>query len=134
MAYAAHVRARAPARLSGGEQQRVGIARALAAEPEVLLLDEPFGALDPLTRDHLQQSLQQIRRDLALTVVFVTHDMVEALLLGDRIAVLRDGALVQVGTPAELLARPADDGVAELMATPRRQARVVDQLLERGDG
>ncbi len=130
----ASFRDRAPARLSGGEQQRVGIARALAAEPEVLLLDEPFGALDPLTRDHLQQSLQQIRRDLALTVVFVTHDMVEALLLGDRIAVLRDGALVQVGTPAELLARPADGGVAELMATPRRQARVVDQLLERGDG
>ena len=127
-------RDRAPLELSGGEQQRVGIARALAAEPEVLLLDEPFGALDPLTRDHLQQSLQQIRRDLALTVVFVTHDMVEALLLGDRIAVLRDGALVQVGTPAQLLAHPGDAGVAELMATPRRQARVVDELLEGGDG
>jgi osmoprotectant transport system ATP-binding protein len=126
----ADFREREPARLSGGEQQRVGIARALAARPEVLLLDEPFGALDPLTRDHLQQQLQQIRRDLELTVVFVTHDMVEALLLGDRIAVLRDGALVQVGTPADLLARPADDGVAELMATPRRQAQVVDALLE----
>ncbi len=122
-------RDREPAGLSGGEQQRVGIARALAAEPEVMLLDEPFGALDPLTRDHLQQSLQRIRRELALTVVFVTHDMVEALLLGDRIAVLRDGALVQIGTPAELLARPTDAGVAELMETPRRQARVVDGLL-----
>jgi osmoprotectant transport system ATP-binding protein len=121
-----------PAELSGGEQQRVGIARALAAEPEVLLLDEPFGALDPLTRDHLQQSLQAIRRELALTVVFVTHDMVEALLLGDRIAVLRSGSLVQVGSPAELLVSPADDGVAELMATPRRQARVVDELLGGG--
>ena len=127
-------RERAPSELSGGEQQRVGIARALAAEPEVLLLDEPFGALDPLTRDHLQQSLQRIRRDLALTVVFVTHDMVEALLLGDRIAVLREGALVQVGSPRELLAHPADDGVAELMATPRRQARIVDDLLGGGNG
>ena len=127
-------RERAPSELSGGEQQRVGIARALAAEPEVLLLDEPFGALDPLTRDHLQQSLQRIRRDLALTVVFVTHDMVEALLLGDRIAVLREGALVRVGSPGELLAHPADDGVAELMATPRRQARIVDDLLGGGNG
>ncbi len=126
----ASFRDRAPAHLSGGEQQRVGIARALAAEPEVLLLDEPFGALDPLTRDHLQQSLQQIRRDLALTVVFVTHDMVEALLLGDRIAVMRAGRLVQVGSPEELLRRPADDYVARLMDTPRRQADAVERLLE----
>jgi osmoprotectant transport system ATP-binding protein len=126
-------RDRTPSELSGGEQQRVGIARALAAEPEVLLLDEPFGALDPLTRDHLQQSLQRIRRDLSLTVVFVTHDMVEALLLGDRIAVLRAGALVQIGAPGELLSHPADEGVAELMATPMRQARIVDDLLGRAD-
>jgi osmoprotectant transport system ATP-binding protein len=126
-------RQRDPSELSGGEQQRVGIARALAAEPELLLLDEPFGSLDPLTRDHLQQSLQRIRAELSLTVVFVTHDMVEALLLGDRIAVLRDGALVQLGTPAELLSSPADEGVAELMATPRRQARIVDELLEGRD-
>ena len=128
-------RDRAPAELSGGEQQRVGIARALAARPRVLLLDEPFGALDPMTRDRLQQALQVIRRQLELTVMFVTHDMVEALLLGDRIAVLRAGSLVQVGTPAELLTSPADEGVAELMATPTRQARVVDELLagvERG--
>jgi osmoprotectant transport system ATP-binding protein len=122
-------RDRAPAELSGGEQQRVGIARALAARPRVLLLDEPFGALDPMTRDRLQQALQVIRRQLELTVMFVTHDMVEALLLGDRIAVLRAGSLVQVGTPAELLRSPADEGVAELMATPTRQARVVDELL-----
>lgn len=127
-------RSRRPAHLSGGEQQRVGLARALAAEPEVLLLDEPFGALDPLTRDRLQQALQQIRRELDLTIVFVTHDMVEALLLGDRIAVLREGALVQVGTPVEMLANPADGGVAELMATPRRQARELELLLEGGDG
>jgi osmoprotectant transport system ATP-binding protein len=124
-------RERLPAELSGGEQQRVGLARALAAEPRVLLLDEPFGALDPLTRDHLQQALQAIRRQLELTVMFVTHDMVEALLLGDRIAVMRAGQLVQVGAPSELLAHPADEGVAELMATPRRQARVVDDFLRR---
>jgi osmoprotectant transport system ATP-binding protein len=127
-------RGRRPAELSGGEQQRVGIARAVAAEPDVLLLDEPFGALDPLTRDHLQQALQRIRRELHLTVMFVTHDMVEALLLGDRIAVIRAGALVQIGTPHELLASPADEGIAELMATPRRQARAVDELLGQGHG
>ncbi len=127
-------RDRAPSALSGGEQQRVGIARALAAEPGVLLLDEPFGALDPLTRDHLQQALIRIRRELSLTVVFVTHDMVEALLLGDRIAVLRDGGLAQLGTPGELLQSPADEGVAELMATPRRHAGIVDSLLADADG
>ena len=94
-----------------------------------MLLDEPFGALDPLTRDRLQQSFQRIRRDLSLTCVFVTHDMVEALLLGDRIAVLREGRLVQTGTPAELLRSPADDYVRELMSTPRRQAEGVEALL-----
>jgi osmoprotectant transport system ATP-binding protein len=125
----ARFRERRPASLSGGEKQRVGLARALAGEPEVLLLDEPFGALDPLTRDRLQGSLQAIRRRLGLTILFVTHDMVEAVLLGDRIAVLEAGALVQLGTPREMLRRPANDAVAELMATPRRQAEVVDRLL-----
>jgi osmoprotectant transport system ATP-binding protein len=115
--------------LSGGERQRVGLARALAAEPRLMLLDEPFGALDPITRDRLQRSFQEIRRELGLTAVFVTHDMVEALLLGDRIAVLNQGRLVQVGTPRELLQHPADDYVAGLMATPRHQADVVDHLL-----
>ncbi len=122
-------RERRPDQLSGGQQQRVGLARALAARPQLLLLDEPFGALDPLTRDRLQQSFLDIRRELALTCVFVTHDMVEALLLGDRIAVLREGELVQVGRPEELLHDPADETVAELMATPRRQASAVDRLL-----
>jgi osmoprotectant transport system ATP-binding protein len=121
-------RARRPSELSGGQQQRVGVARALAAEPAVLLLDEPFGALDPLTRDRLQQSLAAIRARLAVTIVFVTHDMVEALLLGDRIAVLRDGRLLQLGTPAELLRRPADDYVAQLMDTPLRHGRTVAAL------
>jgi osmoprotectant transport system ATP-binding protein len=122
-------RDRPPAQLSGGQQQRVGLARALAAESQVLLLDEPFGALDPLTRDRLQQRFQEIRRELGLCAIFVTHDMTEALLLGDRVAVLDRGRLVQIGTPADLLHRPASDYVAELMATPRRQAAQVDRLL-----
>jgi osmoprotectant transport system ATP-binding protein len=125
-------RARRPNELSGGQQQRVGLARALAARPLLMLLDEPFGALDPLTRDRLQQSFQQIRHELHLTCIFVTHDMVEALLLGDRIAVLHAGRLLQVGTPDALLRRPADDTVAGLMETPRRQARAIDRFLERG--
>jgi osmoprotectant transport system ATP-binding protein len=122
-------RERRPEQLSGGQQQRVGLARAFAAEPDLLLLDEPFGALDPMTRDRLQRWFQQVRRELSLTSLFVTHDMVEALLLGDRIAVLDAGRLVQVGTPAELLRAPANQAVAELMATPRRQAEAVDRLL-----
>ena len=124
-------RERMPEQLSGGQQQRVGLARALAAEPEVLLLDEPFGALDPLTRDRLQQAFQRIRRDLGITVLFVTHDMVEALLVGDRIAVLDGGRLLQIGTPHELLTRPVDDVVGDLMATPRRQARALEGMLGR---
>jgi len=122
-------RDRRPDQLSGGQQQRVGLARAFAAEPEVVLLDEPFGALDPLTRDRLQRSFHHIRRELRLTAIFVTHDMIEALLLGDRIAVMHEGRLVQVGTPGELLRRPADDTVRELMTMPRRHAEVVDRFL-----
>jgi osmoprotectant transport system ATP-binding protein len=121
-------RGRWPSELSGGQRQRVGIARALAAKPEILLLDEPFGALDPLTRDQLQRSFQGLRTDLGLTGVFVTHDMVEALLLGDRIAVLEEGRLVQIGSPHTLLSEPATDYVAQLMETPRRQAARVEAL------
>ena len=123
------IRDRRPDQLSGGQQQRVGVARALAASPRVMLLDEPFGALDPLTRHRLQESFMRIRRDLALTAVFVTHDMVEALVLGDRIAVMQAGRLVQVGTPATLMREPADDYVRQLLDTPRREARLVDSLL-----
>jgi osmoprotectant transport system ATP-binding protein len=123
------VRHRYPRELSGGQQQRVGVARALAASPRVMLLDEPFGGLDPLTRDRLQQSLLRIRRQLGLTAIFVTHDMAEALLLGDRIAVMKDGRLVQVGTPRELVRAPAGEYVSQLMGTPRRQAEAFDALL-----
>jgi osmoprotectant transport system ATP-binding protein len=123
------VRGRRPDELSGGQAQRVGVARALAAEPEVMLLDEPFGALDPLTRDRLQQSFLRIRRRLGLTAIFVTHDMVEALLLGDRIAVMSGGRLVQVGTGQELARSPADEYVAQLMSTPRRQASAALAIL-----
>ncbi|MEO8181152.1 MAG: ABC transporter ATP-binding protein [Deltaproteobacteria bacterium] len=122
------LRSRFPASLSGGQAQRVGVARALAAHPEVMLLDEPFGALDPLTRDRLQKSFHQLQRRLRLTVVFVTHDMTEALLLADRIAVLQSGRLIQMGTPQQLLCAPASTYVELLMDTPRRQARVFDHL------
>jgi osmoprotectant transport system ATP-binding protein len=125
-------RERLPAQLSGGQQQRVGLARALAARAEVLLLDEPFGALDPITRDRLQTSFQRIRADVDVTAVFVTHDMTEALLLGDRIGVMRAGRIVQLGDPGSLLRDPADAYVAELMETPRRQTAVVERLLGEG--
>jgi len=123
------IAARYPAALSGGQQQRVGVARALAAEPRIMLLDEPFGALDPMTRDRLQQTFLAIRKRLQLTAVFVTHDMVEALLLADRIAVLDQGRLVQIGTPAELWRSPAEESVAQLLETPRRQAASLERLL-----
>ena len=124
-------RDRRPDQLSGGQQQRVGVARALAASPRLMLLDEPFGALDPLTRQRLQESFIRIRRALGLTAVFVTHDMVEALVLGDRIAVLQAGRLVQIGTPGTLMREPADDYVRQLLDTPRREARLVESLLAR---
>ena len=122
--------ARFPAELSGGQQQRVGVARALAASPRVILLDEPFGALDPLTRDRLQGSFDGLRRRLGLTAVFVTHDVAEALVLADRIGVMRAGRLVQIGSPAEIARHPADEDVARLLDTPRRHARVVASRFE----
>ena len=119
-----------PDELSGGQQQRVGVARALAASPLVMLLDEPFGALDPLTRDRLQGSFGALRRRLGLTAVFVTHDVAEAIVLADRIGVMRAGRLVQLGTPDQLARSPADADVARLIDTPRRQARLVAERLE----
>ena len=125
-------RHRLPAQLSGGQQQRVGFARALAAGPRVMLLDEPFGALDPVTRDELRGDFLDLRRRLRLTAVMVTHDMTEALLSADLIAVMNGGRLLQLGTPHELLTKPADPFVAALMATPRRQARQVESLVAAG--
>jgi osmoprotectant transport system ATP-binding protein len=130
----AEYRSRLPGQLSGGQQQRVGFARALAAGPQVMLLDEPFGALDPVTRDELRGEFHQLRRRLGLTAVMVTHDMTEALLSADLIAVMNAGRLVQLGTPHELLTRPADDFVAALMATPMRQAKQVETLAAGDNG
>jgi osmoprotectant transport system ATP-binding protein len=124
----AEYRGRVPRELSGGQQQRVGFARALAAGPQIMLLDEPFGALDPITRDELRGEFLEIRRRLGLTAVMVTHDMTEALLSADLIAVMNAGRLLQVGTPQDLLSQPADPFVAALMATPRRQAEQLEAL------
>ncbi len=120
--------------LSGGEQQRVSLARALAVAPRVLLLDEPFAALDPVTRDALQQELLGLASELDLAIVFVTHDMSEALLLGDRIAFLEAGRFARVGTPEDLLREPGNERVAEYLRAPRRQAQRIEALLaaERG--
>lgn len=121
---------RLPDALSGGQRQRIGVARALAADPEVVLFDEPFGALDPLTREQLQQSFVALRKELAFTGVFVTHDVHEALMIGDRVAVMRDGQLLQVGTPAELADAPADPYVEQLLSAPERAATLVRKRLE----
>jgi osmoprotectant transport system ATP-binding protein len=108
-------RKRYPRQLSGGQQQRVGLARALAADPNILLMDEPFGALDAITRERLQDELIGIHRRLKKTILFVTHDVEEAFRLGDQIAVMNDGQLMQVGTPVELLSTPANDFVRRLV-------------------
>jgi len=122
-------RHRYPRELSGGQRQRVGVARALAVRPRMMLMDEPFGALDPLTRDDLQNQYVRIHRQLKLTTVMVTHDMTEALLMADRIAVMQSGRLIQIGTPHELLAQPANDYVRDLMRTPMRQADRLEALM-----
>ncbi|HET8569405.1 MAG TPA: ABC transporter ATP-binding protein [Candidatus Limnocylindria bacterium] len=115
---------RYPAQLSGGERQRVGVARALAAEPPLLLMDEPFGAVDPIVRERLQDEFLRIQRALGTTVVFVTHDIDEAIKLGDHVAVLRDGRLVQYAPPAVLLDSPADDFVARVVGADRGLKRL----------
>jgi osmoprotectant transport system ATP-binding protein len=120
---------RPPAALSGGQRQRVGVARALAAEPALMLMDEPFGALDPLIRDQLGSDYQALHDRLGLTTVMVTHDMAEAVLLADRIVVLRRGRIVADGKPADLLTHP-DDGVRQLLDAPRRQAQRLRDRLE----
>jgi osmoprotectant transport system ATP-binding protein len=117
-------RDRYPRELSGGQRQRVGVARALAADPPVLLMDEPFGAIDPINRARLQDEFLKIQRQLRKTVVFVTHDIDEAIKMGDRIALLRDGRIVQHAAPAEMLARPADAFVEGFVGADRALKRL----------
>jgi len=118
-------RSRYASQLSGGERQRVGLARALAADPPVMLMDEPFGALDPITRTRLQNELLRIQQQVRKTIIFVTHDIDEAILIGDQIAILREGGvLAQYDTPDQVLAEPADDFVARFVGTDRGLKRL----------
>lgn len=114
-----------PSELSGGMQQRVGLARGLATDPQILLMDEPFGALDPLIRREMQEELLHLQKKLKKTIIFITHDLNEALLLGDKIAIMKDGQFVQVGTAQEIVDNPADDYVAAFVADIDR-GRVFD--------
>lgn len=120
---------RYPDELSGGQQQRVGVARALAADPEYLLMDEPFGALDALTRDMLQQEFLSLKKRLNKTIVFVTHDIFEALALGDRIAILHAGRLEQIGTKQEVVGNPATDFVRDLFGKAAQQLAAYGGML-----
>ncbi|MGO4729460.1 ABC transporter ATP-binding protein [Paenibacillus sp. 2KB_22] len=108
---------RKPAELSGGQQQRIGVLRALAADPEIVLMDEPFSALDPMSREKLQDDILDIQRQMKKTIVFVTHDIQEAMKLGDRICIMKDGEVLQVGTPEELIQNPANDFVREFVGS-----------------
>ena len=130
-------RDRYPAQLSGGQRQRVGVARALAADPPIVLMDEPFGALDPITRDQLQTEFMDLEDRLKKTVLFVTHDIFEAVKLGDRIALLDAGQLQQLGTPAEIVESPANEFVDQFLGEHRFQlsllTRTVRQLVEPGE-
>jgi osmoprotectant transport system ATP-binding protein len=121
----ADVADRYPAQLSGGQQQRVGVARALAADPQVMLMDEPFGAIDPINRERLQNEFLRLQAEIRKTILFVTHDIDEAIKMGDRIAVLRDGGrLAQFATPAELLMAPADGFVEDFVGADRALKRL----------
>ncbi len=121
-------RSRYPSGLSGGQRQRVGFARALAAGPRIMLMDEPFGALDPITRTGLQSEFRRMQQKLELTVVMVTHDMMEALLLADRICVMERGRIVEVATPTKLLTRPVHPYAAALVGSPKQQADRLEAL------
>ena len=125
-----------PHRLSGGQRQRVGVARALAADPPVMLMDEPFGAIDPIARERLQDEFKEILRRVRKTIVMVTHDLDEAMKMGDRVAIMRDGRLIQYATPDEILAAPADPFVETFVgpdrALKRLSLRTVETLLEPG--
>jgi glycine betaine/proline transport system ATP-binding protein len=124
---------RKPSQLSGGQQQRVGLARALAVDPQVLLFDEPFSALDPLIRRDMQEEVVRLHREEGRTMVFITHDLNEALKLGDRIALMRDGKVVQLGTPEEIVGSPADGYVREFVRdVPREQVMTVRRAMRPG--
>jgi osmoprotectant transport system ATP-binding protein len=134
----AQYRGKYPHQLSGGEQQRVGVARALAADPELLLMDEPFAAVDPITREALQTELAEIQRRTKKTVVFVTHDIEEALRLATRIAVMSEGQIVQYATPLEILENPANDFVRDFvgrqgLGLKLLSVRRVEELVRRGE-
>jgi osmoprotectant transport system ATP-binding protein len=127
-------RDRYPHQLSGGQRQRVGVARALGVDPPVLLMDEPFGAIDPINRDRLQQEFLRLQREVRKTVVFVTHDVDEAVKVGDRIAVLREGGyLEQYGTPAEILGKPASEFVADFVGADRGLKRLMVTAVAEAD-
>jgi glycine betaine/proline transport system ATP-binding protein len=127
-----------PDELSGGMQQRVGLARALATDPQIMLFDEPFSALDPLIRRDMQDEVLKLQRELKKTMIFITHDLMEALKLGNRIAIMKDGAFVQVGTPEEVVAHPADSYVADFIRdVPRAHvltARTIMEPVSGGNG
>ncbi|MFH1731495.1 MAG: ATP-binding cassette domain-containing protein [Planctomycetota bacterium] len=125
----AEFRDRYPAQLSGGQRQRVGVARSLAADPPVVLMDEPFGALDPITREQLQDEFIDLESEIQKTVIFVTHDVFEAVKMGDRIALLDDGALQQLATPAELVESPANEFVDQFLGQHRFQLSLLTRTL-----
>jgi osmoprotectant transport system ATP-binding protein len=122
---------RRPAELSGGQKQRVGVARALAAGPSIMLMDEPFGALDPITRAVIQEEFKKLQSGLKLTVVMVTHDVMEALLIADRIAVMQSGRIVALGTPSELLSDAGSPYATSLFDKPRQQAEQLAAIMNR---
>ncbi|WHY84088.1 ABC transporter ATP-binding protein [Neobacillus novalis] len=129
-------RGRKPKELSGGEQQRIGVIRALASDPGILLMDEPFSALDPISREKLQDDILELQRKINKTIVFVTHDMQEAIKLGDRICLMKDGEIVQVGTPKEIIENPVNDFVRDFVGTHSAAVKenicledIIEQLL-----
>jgi len=108
-----------PNQLSGGQKQRIGVARALSADPEIVLMDEPFGALDPITREQIQDEFLKLQKKLKKTIVFVTHDIIEAIKLADRMAIMRDGEIVQIGTPVDMIDNPEDEFIHQFIGGHR---------------